>query len=524
MASPVRVRSASRTEMQVGTQSNSGLVRVAVGEVARIWRRATAGTQPAVVLDAYRLLAGLCVSAYFVSLLRSVDIFSGTGGLIDHDLSFRLYWFTRYGLLQPGVPSFVPVVLLWFGLLLSLAIAAGIRPRVAAGLCFVVCVSIQHWNFLVYYVEDMVIQLVLFWLVLMPVGYTLKLRFPIKSLRDSATLRVPSFSTRMFLLNIGLIYFVAGITKLSSQMWRSGWGLYAVLKLPLSRMHDVWAPASFPALRALNFIALATEIVIPLMLLSRPLRARQAGLCLQLGMHTAIFITIGFPFANLVLPAASLLFFREETATVWFGFRPQSQSIVVPRVSNWAQIHSASYLVILSVSCLHGIQILRPLIVVAFTLLWGSGLAQNYYLLNWIDQRHYVRTIEVRSMDSDALWNTFEHKALFPDDTRSVLLEMNLYDIAWLPAMDRNLSDELKCSILLRTARRFCAESRTTPMLTISSSMATIDPGFLAGSGAHRIDLMTLSCGTGSIKTLQPLVSFRRTESAELCRVTGATG
>jgi hypothetical protein len=143
-------------------------------------------------------------------------------------------------------------------------LAAGVGPRWCAAICFIIAVSVQRWNFLVYYADDMVIQLILFWLMFLPTGTTLHLGRWRRRLPDAwRETHVPALQLKLFLANVLLVYLVAGITKLTSPMWLSGTALYAILKLPFARAPDFWGSEMLPLLRVLNYAALATEITIP---------------------------------------------------------------------------------------------------------------------------------------------------------------------------------------------------------------------------------------------------------------------
>ena len=282
------------------------------------WRRLRArlgGTTPAVPLDLFRLAAGLLVCAYFVDLLREAPDFSHPDGLIDHALSQELYWFTRLSVLQPGVSPAAIDALLVAGLLSAALLTLGVRPRTCATLCFAIAVSVQRWNFLVYYADDMVVQLLLFWLMFLPTGHTLRPGW--RASPEPAgwrAARVPAFQLKLFLANVLLVYAVAGLTKLTSPMWLSGTALYAILKLPFARMPDVWDSEMLPLLRVLSYTALATEITLPLLLCASRDAVCRAGVVLQLGFHAGTVALVGIPYANLGLAASGLLFLHQDIA------------------------------------------------------------------------------------------------------------------------------------------------------------------------------------------------------------------
>ena len=111
--------------------------------------------------------------AYFVSLLLQVEDFSNPDGLLDHVLLQRILWFTRLSLFQPGITLACLYVLLGLAGVGAWGIVLGYRVRLCAGVLFAIAVSTYRWNFLVIYVDDAFMHLLLFWFMLLPMGKTL---------------------------------------------------------------------------------------------------------------------------------------------------------------------------------------------------------------------------------------------------------------------------------------------------------------------------------------------------------------
>src|SRR5690606_26596298 len=60
---------------------------------------------PALPVDVFRVLVGLLAATHFVRLLVEYPRISAPEGLIDHALTLDIWWFTRLGLFQPGIPG-----------------------------------------------------------------------------------------------------------------------------------------------------------------------------------------------------------------------------------------------------------------------------------------------------------------------------------------------------------------------------------------------------------------------------------
>ena len=457
------------------------------------------GTTPAVPLDLFRLAAGLLVCAYFVDLLREAPEFSHPDGLIDHALSQELYWFTRLSVLQSGVSAAAVDALLAAGLLSAALLTLGVRPRTCAAVCFTIAVSVQRWNFLVYYADDMVVQLLLFWLMFLPTGHTLHLGW--RARPEPAgwrAARVPAFQLKLFLANVLLVYAVAGLTKLTSQMWLSGTALYAILKLPFARMPDVWDSEMLPLLRVLNYAALATEITLPFLLCASRDGVRRAGVVLQLGFHAGTVALVGIPYANVGLAASGLLFLHQDLAR---ALRLPPATDVAGRAPSLtlAQRLSLTALVSIGITCLWKLEALRALVVGAYAFLWLLGLAQNYHLFDWIDERNYHRAIEARAGAVGAGGAQIHADEIFPNSVRHVLLEMNLYGQHWLAGRASGHDERLRSEILRRVAMRACL--RGVPAGTRVSALVTrLLPTNLGMDSRSRMQLLALDCMPGEGK------------------------
>src|SRR5207244_4910293 len=260
----------------------------------------------ALPLDLFRILGGLLCVAYFVSLLLQANDFSNLDGLLDHVLLQHILWFTRLSLFQPGITLACLYVLLGLAGLGAWGIVLGYRVRLCAGVLFAIAVSTYRWNFLVIYVDDAFMHLLLFWLMLLPVGHTLRLwelRCGWRAcLARWRRVTVPGTAQWCFLANVCLIYLVAGLWKLASPLWQQGFALYATLRLPIAYAPDFWQPQHLPFLQVMNYLALVVEPLIPILLLCRQGHpAKWCGLLGQLGFHLGILLTLRVPFVNLGL-------------------------------------------------------------------------------------------------------------------------------------------------------------------------------------------------------------------------------
>ncbi len=290
----------------------------------------------ALPVDILRVLVGLISFAYFVRTFLESRDFSCESGLIDHQLSFELFWYTRWSLLQPGITCSLFEVIFLLAAGVSWMLILGLRVKLAAGFLFLTASSAYRWNFLVIYVDDAIVHLMLLWVILLPVGHTLVLREWVRDRRVAVqrwqAQLVPGLAVRCFLANLALAYVVAGVWKWSSPMWRDGFALYAVLKLPVAYTPDLWLPEHLPALEIANYFALICEPLFPLMFLL-PTNHRLKWLLLTgfVFFHAGILATLKIPFANIACLGAGVLVFRDELMVRILRRRVQFEPVAAPR-------------------------------------------------------------------------------------------------------------------------------------------------------------------------------------------------
>ncbi|HMG72069.1 MAG TPA: hypothetical protein VK582_01095 [Pyrinomonadaceae bacterium] len=231
-------------------------------------RQSLARPTDALPLDIFRVLVGLLAFMYFLQTFLEARDFSGPDGLIDHELSQKIFWFTRIGLFHSGLSLQFFQTTFLIACLCCWAVILGYRVKIFAAIHYVIAVSTYRWNFLVMYVDASIMHLALFWLLLLPVGRTLVLS---EWLADRAgawqrwkRAKVPGVAVRCLFWNLALIYLVAGAWKWTSPMWRDGTALYAIFKLPISLSPNFWGPQHLPLLKLLNYSALIFEPLFPL--------------------------------------------------------------------------------------------------------------------------------------------------------------------------------------------------------------------------------------------------------------------
>lgn len=485
-------------------------------------RELLAGPVDALPLDVFRVLVGVLAFVYFLRTFLEARDFSGPDGLIDHELSRELFWFTRLSLFRPGMSLAMFQAIFLAACLCSCALIVGYRVKTSAAVLYLIAVCTYRWNFLVMYVDDSIVHLTLFWLLLLPVGRTLVLsEWRVErgaAWRRWKCERVPGAAVRCFLWNLALIYLVAGLWKLTSPMWRDGVALYVILKLPISLTPAFWGPEHLGLLKVLNYVALILEPLFPLIFILPKGHPAKYGLLLGLvGFHVGTLATLQIPFANIACLAAMIVPCGGELMRWLREGAPCSPTRRTPVRVGLSGACALLFVTVLTLAMLSSVTLpqwraptrrgyteaaatrtaegLGPLQMAPFSSLWCIGIAQQYQLFNWIDERNFYIRYRVIEYEGDAPAREVEPGSMFLESTRGVLLQFYLHGLTWM-RVEPGRAAELRKSILTRTARRYCRRFQPRGVLVVYSTVERVLPGGNRVEGGPAL-LMSFSCDGG---------------------------
>ncbi|MSQ04247.1 MAG: hypothetical protein EXR71_20565 [Myxococcales bacterium] len=418
----------------------------------------------------YRVATALLVAAWFIRTGYDAADYTAVDGLLDHSLSEQLFWFTWQPLFRPGMPGFWPHAVFATALALCGAVALDHRRRLAAGLLYLLVVCTYRWNFMVMYVDDVVVHLLLFWLLCLP-----DTRAPDGRALES----VPGTVVRLAALNVTLLYLIAGLTKWRSGMWLDGSAVWAVMRQPYAfdpaRMGDV--PCSVA--RVANAAALVVEPLLALLPWLRPRSlSRRALLVAGVALHLGIALTLDIVFANLGCLVLLVLACHDEFPRVGVSAEGAAPSTRWPPGARVAAL--GLFLITGStVSSALQVQWRRPPAERANTDAhfataeagewwqalfsggaWVMGLAQQYCLLDWIDERDgYIASQTAVAATPGA--ELQPARQLLPHTMRGALLRAYLSGMTWAPLPPAALRAWQQSSGE-RIARRACRETPDT--------------------------------------------------------------
>jgi hypothetical protein len=443
---------------------------------------------PAIPIDVFRVLVGVLSTVYFAHLAIQTADFSSPNGLIDHRFVREVFWYTRLGLFRPGISAFQFQLIFIGAAAASLALAAGWKPKLMAAFMFIIAVSAYRWNFLVIYVDDGIMHLAIFWILLLPVGRTLVLA-ELVSDRYVAVDRwrrtlVSGGAVRAFLVSLSLVYIVAGMWKWTSPMWRSGTALFAALQTPIAWAPGLWTPEQLPVIAGADYATLFLEPVFPLMfVLKRNNPVKWALLAMMVGFHLGIIATMKVPYANIACLAAIPVIFRDELMRL-VNRRRSYAPLEVPTYANRiCAVGSTAFVIVLTLAMMGEAAVPdwrapnraeerttnvekvskhagflgtqhNPM----YLPLWAIGIAQSYRLFDWIDDRNFRVRYDVSEIRADGSRRIVDPDELFPTSIRGVLLQTYLHDVTW-GSVPRERGDELKLSLFARFAHRYCRSS-----------------------------------------------------------------
>jgi hypothetical protein len=452
----------------------------------------------ALPVDLFRGMVGLLALGYCARQLGEVDLYWGPHSLVPHAVSRSVFAFTWQPLFPLDASTSWVTALFGTGCVLAVGIVLAIFPRLCALGLYAIVVCAYRYDFLVLFVDDVVVHLLLFWVVLLPVGSTLSVTDLLRNRQGSwakwRNARVSGTTVRLFLVNLALLYLVAGLSKWGSPLWRSGDAIYAVLRLPMSRLSELVNDAYVPFLRYLDYSTLVVEPLLGVGILVSSNRAARIGLVMSLLVfHLGIAVAVDVPFANLGCLCAIPLLWRSSDR----GRLPRDRrkgagiasavGIVVLVLLGGAMLGSLTGPAWRSPGLVEGrgkpsfvegasAETGGPLQTAFFGSLWCLGLAQQYRLLDWIDDRNFHVITRFRVTPNDGSSPTLvPGGAILPHDMRTNLLLSYLGGVTWMPLPPRGVLP-VRHDIENRIARRACQILQTNADVELEAEYTRVDP------------------------------------------------
>jgi len=460
----------------------------------------------ALPLDIFRVIFGFLCICYFYSLFNDIADFSSQNGLINHDYFLKHWWFLKINLIPPDPSDLYFKIILGSATVFSSLLMLGIYPRFISFLLFLAASTVQKWNFSVIYVDDVAMHLVLFWLILLPSGTTLNIIDYIKNGSGSwklwANKKIPDIGIKLFLLNICWIYFYAGMEKIFSEMWYTGFALYPILLIPISRVSEYIKPEHLEFIRIATYSSLLVEVILPfLLLLRKGSRLKYLGLLLMVSFHLFIISTLRIPFANIAMMGSSILFFREELMDYFHKNSAIIDTLGKVKKFNYSAIFAIIFFILVITSTTRHIPYVKAIAHIPTQVLWVAGVMQNYQLFDWINRFNFKIEREVffipAGNDSKI---ELDHKDFLPDTVRYNLFQLRFHDVRWLLRIGGEKRHELKRDIPKRIAANYCRKLDENGEVFLSTTIHRITEDNFDFKKKPRVVRYKFNCVGGKAK------------------------
>ncbi|MGB6205800.1 HTTM domain-containing protein [Mycobacterium sp.] len=273
------------------------------------WRIFWFQLQPAYTLGLVRIAFGIVAIGWAISLLPDLYPLFGPHGIMPQQPGEAYYWgvFAIWN-------SDHALLIGWAALLLSsLLLTIGWHSRLAALAVFVLIMSFQHRDPLVWNSGDVAVRIEALVLALSPCGSALSLDQARSAGIFWSAQQRPQWAVRLLQVQMSLIYLASALSKIDGSTWPQGTAVSYALRLPdlvlLSPPH--WATNSALLMNAATWGTLAVELSLAFLVWNR--RLRPWVLAAGVVMHTMIMISIAAGFFTLAMFVLYLAFIPPET-------------------------------------------------------------------------------------------------------------------------------------------------------------------------------------------------------------------
>jgi hypothetical protein len=394
--------------------------------------------------------------------------------------------------------------ILSLGMLFSLFLTIGFRSRLFAFILYVMVVCLYRYQFLVFFVDDVIMHLLLFWCFILPLGKTLNLIPWLKNhhiMSQWKEVKVDSFGLNLLLYNIALIYFVAGVSKFTSALWLEGVALLAVLKLPMGWFSSYPLEEFETLLKTGNYLALILETPFALLVFLKPWSKFKFVLSFLLAIfHLFIIVTLDVPIANLGCLVLVPILFRHELMDLFLKKDQRTNNPGELRVKNEKIAHTLALVMVFfltgAMMCaltqgqwrkakrITGKNTVAQVRAASaesggiiqtgfYAGLWAMGLAQGYRLLDWIDERNFHQKITI--LENDVVRPPhFLGPYLVPFGMRGNLMLTYISDVTWMH-VHPDQTARLRKDVEHRLKALYCRNFEKKTRVEVIQSLSKID-------------------------------------------------
>ena len=280
----------------------------------------------------YRIAVGTVVLSWTLALAPSLYAFYAPNGILPGypDYSGSLAW----GLLEYFRSSAAVTLFYFIMLLASICVLVGFATRVAALVSFICLVSFAHRNPWVLNSGDLLVQLLAFYLLLMPAGAALSVdrwlkpnqpfwEFPLRAI----------WPLRLVQVQVSMLYIVAVWDKVRGTTWNDGTAVSYAMRIGDLNRFPVpgFISDSLVISNLLTFGTLALELSLGILVWNRVLRPWV--LLLGVSLHLGIDYSVRVGFFSWAILAAYVAFIPPDVArSIILATRDRLSRISIPRL------------------------------------------------------------------------------------------------------------------------------------------------------------------------------------------------
>jgi hypothetical protein len=279
------------------------------GAVVDAWRAFWFRPEPAYTLGAVRIAFGVLAVAWTLSLIRDLDEFFSTAGIVPVQPASAYEW----GVFEIWTND-QALVIGWAVLLVSaIALTVGWHSRLAALIVFVLIMSFEFRNPFVFNSGDNLIRVEALFLAMSPCGAALSLdQYRTTGSFWSAQIRAP-WPIRLMQVQLTLVYLATFQVRMTGEKWPNGTALSYAFRLEDMLIITVpqWISTNALLMNVATWGTLLVELAIGILVWNR--RCRPIVLAAGLVLHSAILVTVAVGFFTPAMFVLYVAFVSPET-------------------------------------------------------------------------------------------------------------------------------------------------------------------------------------------------------------------
>ena len=256
------------------------------------WQSFWFGEERAYTLGIVRIAFGLLMIGWTYLLASDLNVAFGTDGVVPNPPSRAFTW----GIFH-AYPGDSAVLIGWLVLMgASLALTFGWHSRIAAVLVFVLIVSFERRNPVIFNSGDTVIRITALYLALSPCGAAFSMDQRRRTGSFFSAREVRPWPLRLMQIQVTIIYLSTVVAKLAGDTWQNGTAVAYSLQ-----QHDLlivpapsWLTSNLLVSNALTWGTLVIELAIGILVWNRAWRPWVLAAGVMLHLSISLFLEVGF--------------------------------------------------------------------------------------------------------------------------------------------------------------------------------------------------------------------------------------